>query len=164
MKITSERTEVMLETFDSTTGERVGEINATKITEVKNYSIKRLNVKIWQDGMDWIYLQVATSKVNTMIFNSLKNNMNTENEIRSNITHLANEIEVDSSTIRKMIKRLIDIGFLHRMERGVYLVNPFVIKAKGQNNQTTENKQAYWTSIYGFTPTTKTINERGSLI
>ncbi len=163
MRILSESTEVDIEAFDATTGERVGTLTAIKKTDVKHYNIKRLNMKIWQDGMDWVYLQVGTSRTNTMIFNTLKNEMDKENEIRSNITKLAEHISVDGSTIRKIIKKLVDINFLYRKERGVYLVNPYVVKAKGQSNKTTEGLQAYWASVFGVAPTAASINETGKL-
>ena len=151
---------IEIEAFRSDTGESVGTLKASKEFHHKNYSIKRLNMRIWEEGMDWVYLQVATSRTNTMIFNALKHEIDKHNEIRTNITHLAEKINVDPSTIRKMIKRLKDINFLYTQERGVYRVNPFVVKAKGITNEELENNQKWWEKNIGLPTIDKLGNEK----
>lgn len=158
MRISTEDVGFEIEAFRSDTGESVGTLKASRRIQHKNYSIRRLNMKIWQEGMDWVYEQVATSRTNTVIFNTLKNEVDKHNEIRTNITRLAESLCVDASTIRKMIKKLKDINFLYSSERGVYRVNPFIMKSKGITNEEIENNQKWWEQNIGI-PSVQKMND-----
>jgi hypothetical protein len=133
---------------DLQTGE-VSDFHATKEILHKHYSIKRLNMKIWDVGLDWVGNKVIKSNLDYRIFTAIKQSLNRHNEFRKNVTELALEIGTTGSNMRKMLKKLCDINFLYRVERGVYLANPFVIKAKGMTNIECEELQTNWKTNVG---------------
>jgi len=45
-----------------------------------------------------------------------------------------------------MLQESIEINFIKRLDRGVYIINPFIFKSKGCSNQTIERLQKEWLS------------------
>jgi len=134
--------------IDNMTGE-VSNISMSHQMNHRNYSIKRLNMKIWFEAYEHITGSVCNSGLDIKMLSAIKQSMNSHNEFRGNVTEISKTINTTPANMRKMIKKLVDIKFMYRLERGVYLINPFIIKAKGMTNERCESLQDIWRNEIG---------------
>ncbi len=161
MRETREEAIISGEFINNVTGE-VSSIDFVHQLNHRNYSIKRLNMKVWDVGLDWVCSKVINSNLDQRMFVAIKQSLDKDNEFRKNVTNLSKEINTSGSNMRRMIKKLVDINFLTRKERGVYIANPFVVRNKGMTNIKCESLQKQWKDMIGE-PTIEGINLNHSL-
>ena len=150
MRETNESCVANIGLHNSETGETIGNVEAIIYKQHKNYSIKRLNMKIWQEGLDAVMNSVISSNLDTKLFNYIKALMDKNGQILINQTQLAEEFNVKRNKIATFIRKLVDEQFIHKVQNGVYIINPFIIRPKGMTNEDCENAQGYWETIYGI--------------
>jgi len=119
-------------------------IEAIKDTSNRYFTIKRINLKVCY--MDFIKIQskLCRSSKDILIFGDLFNKVDRENELRINVTQFCQKYGYTRSRINKMLKEAIEVGFVKKLDRGLYLINPFVLKGKGCSNETLERLQLEW--------------------
>ena len=119
-------------------------IEAIKDTSNRYFTIKRINLKVCY--MDFIKIQskLCRSSKDILIFGDLFNKVDRENELRINVTQFCKKYGYTRSRINKMLKEAIEVGFVKKLDRGLYLINPFVLKGKGCSNETLERLQLEW--------------------
>ncbi len=94
--------------------------------EEPNYTPLRLTMRIWDNAFKWVENKVIHSNTDMKIFNDIQTGADRINQVYINQTEWAKEYGVSRDKIAKFIKKLVDIGFIHRRAVGVYTVNPFV--------------------------------------
>jgi len=108
------------------------------------YNVKKINTKVtWMDIMDTMEL-VCKSSQDIYIFGRVLDKTDPHGEIRVNVSEYSKQIGIHRSQVTAVMKRMVDKNMMKRVERGVYLVNPFQYKAKGCSNQTMEKLQQDW--------------------
>ena len=80
-RITTEEMIVPMDILDRTTGEIVS-FSGTLKRSHRNYSIKRLNMKTWDIGIDWVIQKVCASRLDIAMFNYIKQSIDKNNEVR----------------------------------------------------------------------------------
>ena len=141
------------------------ELTIPKEKEKRYKSPKRLNMKIWVEALNWTRTTSCKSMLDVRIFDYITYSCDKSNEFREEQKAVAELLGTTPNTISRQIKRMLNIGLLHRKERGVYMMNPFVaISKKTRSSEEQVALQNYWTSIYGTTPTLESINKTSKLI
>ncbi len=103
----------------------VQEINEPEIEE-PDYTPVRLKMKIWDKAFKWVENKVIHSNTDMKLFNHIQEEADKINQIYISQTEWAKEYGVSRNKIATFLKKLIDIGFLHKKATGVYVMNPFV--------------------------------------
>ena len=122
-------------------------IEATKEISNKYYSIRRLNLKICYDDFIEVLSKLCKSSKDILIFGKLFDKVDRENELRISVTNFCKKHEFTRSRVNKILQEAVEIGFVKKLDRGLYLVNPFILKGKGTSNQTIERLQKEWELI-----------------
>ncbi len=122
-------------------------IEATKEISNKYYSIRRLNLKICYDDFIEVLAKLCKSSNDILIFGKLFDKVDRENELRISVTNFCKKHEFTRSRVNKILREAVEIGFVKKLDRGLYLVNPFILKGKGTSNQTIERLQKEWKLI-----------------
>jgi len=122
-------------------------IEATKEISNKYYSIRRLNLKICYDDFIDVLSKLCKSSKDILIFGKLFDKVDRENELRISVTNFCKKHEFTRSRVNKILQEAVEIGFVKKLDRGLYLVNPFILKGKGTSNQTIERLQKEWELI-----------------
>ena len=93
--------------------------------EVKN-SGKQGWTKMYKNGYDMVMLNL-NSKLEMKIFIAIRDSFS-RSKIEINISQvkLAEKFNTTKSTVNRFIKKLVEIGFLIKIERGIYRMNPFI--------------------------------------
>jgi len=96
--------------------------------------------------MDLFTLQskICNSSKDIEIFRDLLLATDKYNELRINISKFSEKNKYSRSKVMSIIKKSVDVELMHRLERGVYAVNPFVFQSIGSNNGTIEQCQSQW--------------------
>jgi hypothetical protein len=140
----------IIESFEASIIDSNGEIHpieATKEISNKYYSIRRLNLKICYEDFIEVQSKLCRSSKDILIFGHLFQRVDKENELRVNITKFCEQYNYTRSRVNKMLQESIEINFIKRLDRGIYLINPFIFKSKGCSNQTIERLQKEWHQI-----------------
>jgi hypothetical protein len=140
----------IIESFEASIIDSNGEIHpieATKEISNKYYSIRRLNLKICYEDFIEIQSKLCRSSKDILIFGHLFEKVDKENELRITITKFCNQYNYTRSRVNKMLQESVEINFTKKLDRGIYLINPFIFKSKGCSNQTIERLQKEW-NIY----------------
>jgi hypothetical protein len=122
-------------------------IEATKEISNKYYSIRRLNLKICYEDFIGVQSKLCRSSKDILIFGKLFENIDSRNELRVSVTKFCKENEFTRSRVNKMLQEATKIGFIKKLDRGLYLVNPFIVKGKGTSNRLIEKLQEEWKTI-----------------
>ena len=148
MRESVNKTMVSLDVTDPNTGEFF-KINGTSEEIKKYYSIKRITSRINSMDLFSVLKQSCNSSLDIEIVDKLINMSNYENEIRiDNVTNLSKEIGISRSKLNKILKNLIDLNFLLKLDRGVYLINSFIfVGNKVNSNEKRENAQKRWMEL-----------------
>lgn len=131
------------EVTDTSTGEYL-----TITTEVKNqvkyYSVRKLNVKVCI--MDFFDAQeiICRSSKDIHILKMVLNAVDKDNEFRKNVSKFRLDIGCSRSQLSAVISRAKTANLIRPSERGVYMVNPYLFKAKGCSSETISQKQQEW--------------------
>jgi len=77
---------------------------------------------------DYIKTQELTirSKTDLLIWNWFITNTQDNNLVYLNSTKLADKMQISRQAIHKFIKKAIEAGFIRRINRGEYQINPFI--------------------------------------
>jgi hypothetical protein len=137
----------IIESFEASIIDSNGEIHpieATKEISNKYYSIRRLNLKICYEDFIEIQSKLCRSSKDILIFGHLFEKVDKENELRITITKFCNQYNYTRSRVNKMLQESVEINFTKKLDRGIYLINPFIFKSKGCSNQTIERLQKEW--------------------
>jgi hypothetical protein len=140
----------IIESFEASIIDSNGEIHpieATKEISNKYYSIRRLNLKICYDDFIEVLSKLCKSSKDILIFGKLFDKVDRENELRISVTNFCKKHEFTRSRVNKILQEAVEIGFVKKLDRGLYLVNPFILKGKGTSNQTIERLQKEWELI-----------------
>ena len=94
--------------------------------------IKRKNsgkqgwTKMYKNGYDMVMLNL-NSKLEMRLFIAIRDSF-TKNRIEVHISQvkLAKEFDTTKSTVNRFVKKLVDIKFLMKVDRGIYRMNPFI--------------------------------------
>ena len=136
-----------------------GEVFTTKgaNTETsKYYSIKHITSRINAMTLFNIMEKVCKSSKDISLTNKLIEMVSKENEIRiDNITELSKNFSVVRSKLNALLKAYETNNFLYKLDRGVYLVNPFIfVGRRVRSNKLREAAQMKWDSLNKETLTT----------
>jgi len=137
----------VIESFTASIVDSNGElhpIEATKEISNKYYSIRRLNLKICYDDFITVLSKLCKSSKDILIFGKLFDKVDRENELRISVTKFCEKHDFTRSRVNKILQEAVEIGFVKKLDRGLYLVNPFIMKGKGTSNQTIEKLQKEW--------------------
>ena len=81
---------------------------------------------MYKNGYDMVMLNL-NSKLEMKIFIAIRDSFS-RSKIEINISQvkLAEKFNTTKSTVNGFIKKLVEIGFLIKIERGIYRMNPFI--------------------------------------
>jgi hypothetical protein len=143
MRESSERTQVVLTVTNPLTGDTFG-VTGESETRNRYYTIKNLNFKGAIMDLFTYQSQICKSSKDIEIFRDLLFSVNRYNEFRENVVKFAKEHDTSQQRVSKMLTEAVAVGLMRRIERGVYLVNPFAFKSKGSDSETIERLQREW--------------------
>ena len=148
MKESVNRTLVELAVVNSSTGE-LFQITGTNEETCTYYSVKNITTRI--NAMDLFTIMEITCKSSKdiSIINHLTEMVGKDNIIRiDNITELAKDFSISRVKLTTFLKLLADNKFTYKLDKGVYLVNPFIFVGRRVNsNKLREAAQAKWEKI-----------------
>jgi len=99
----------------------------------KHYTPKILNTKVSDMRLRDVQIEVCVSSSATKLFWIIVDNLDRTNSL-SRIADVARDNEVTQKSLGSTIKKLVDVGFLKRTNRGVYFANPFVLVSRKVNS------------------------------
>ena len=140
----------IIESFTASIVDSNGElhpIEATKEISSKYYSIRRLNLKICYEDFIEVQSKLCRSSKDIIIFGKIFDKVDKENELRISVTKFCEKYNFTRSRVNKMLQEAVKVGFIKKLERGLYVVNPFIMKGKGTSNKTIEKLQKEWNLI-----------------
>ncbi len=145
-----------------------GEIEDVQTISDTNYNITRLNMKVWIEGYDYVIRNICNSKTDIKLLQEIRNKADMQNQMMLSHTELSKDFNVSIQKITTFIKKAIDIGFIHRKARGLYMMNPFIVisnKAwKIGGSKLASKLQSDWRFQVGNPPRTNELEEAKSLI
>ena len=115
-----------------------------------NSNAKKLNARI--QTMDFLQMlsEISKSSKDTLIVKDIINQADVANDIKLvNITKFAGDIGVSVDSLKGVLKRACDVGFLHKISTGHYMMNPFVLLSKGltyAKDDSQFNAQVRWSN------------------
>ena len=131
------------EVFDSETGQTMNLVQSS-IKETKYYTIRKLNAKVCIMDIAQAQAEICKSSKDIQVFWEIVDKLDKYNEFRESATTIANKLGVQRSKVTDIISKSIKVNFLCRIDRGVYLANPFMIRSKGSTNEIIEKLQSEW--------------------
>lgn len=145
MKEVIVRTVAHLEAIDTSTGEVVP-IRGTYEEASKYYSIKRITTRINAMDLFSVMEQTCSSPKDISLLNVITDMADHENVIRiENISKLAETCIVSRVKLTKFLKNQTDVGFFRKLDRGVYMINPFILVGRRViSNALRESAQLRW--------------------
>ena len=148
MKEFSRTTVVEVDVIDPTTGEKFT-AKGSNIETSKYYSVKNITSRINAMTLFSMMEKVCKSSKDISITNMLTEMVTQENEIRvDNISKLAKEFRIARSKLNAILKSYQDNDFLLKLDRGVYMVNPYVfVGRRVRSNLLRETAQIRWNDI-----------------
>ncbi len=117
-----------------------------------DYTPARLTHRIWGKANMWIENKVINSNTDMRILNRIKEEADRLNQVYISQTEWAKEYGVSRNKVATFIKKLIDVGFLHKKATGVYVMNPFIYcstKAWSGGNKPVIKLQSDWRFTVG---------------
>lgn len=121
-------------------------IEATKEIQHRYYSIKNINSKV--NVMDLITKigEVCGSGEATKVMAVILDNVDRTNMFDCNISKFCKVNGIRKATVTSLLKKSVENGLMKRIDRGVYMVNPYLFLSKGSTNQLGEDAQRLWSS------------------
>jgi predicted transcriptional regulator len=153
MRETKNETLIDLQVINPITGE-ITNFKGKNVSTVKNYSIKRLNMRIWLEAYEWVGSIVVKSNLDYQILSYIKSLGDENNVFVINKTKLAKTFGISSRKLFDVIERIRQTGFITNegFDRGMYMLNPFVIISKSaanKGNKNIERLQDEWEELHG---------------
>lgn len=111
----------------------------------RNYTIlHKINARIYDMGIAETMTEVCKSSKDIEMFWKLLKATDTNNSFRD-ISEIAKKNDIVPRSLRRMVKRMKDVGFVHPIQRGVYQVNPFQYIGKAvRSTKDMTNLQLEW--------------------
>lgn len=141
-----ESIEVRLSLRDDETGE-LHNVEASKKISSKYYNIKKLNKRICVNDLFSIQSKVCSGSKSILVFRDLLLVIDKYNELRVNVTKFAEKNNYTRSQVTKMISDWTKYGLAIKIDRGVYLINPFAFQSIGSTNSLIEEAQIKWKEL-----------------
>ena len=112
--------------------------------QVKYYTVKKLNVKVCI--MDFFDAQeiICKSSKDIHILKMVLNATDKDNEFRKVVSKFCIDIGCSRSQLTSVLKRGVTANMFKSIDRGVYMVNPYLFKSKGCSSETISRKQSEW--------------------
>jgi hypothetical protein len=108
-------------------------IVATATDKYKNNNkAKKLNART--QTMDFLQMlsEISKSSKDTLIIKDVVKEADIANEIKLvNMHKFAGSIDASVASLKRVLSRACDTGFLHKIDTGHYMMNPFVLLSKG---------------------------------
>ena len=101
-------------------------------------------MKICYDDFITVLSKLCKSSKDILIFGKLFDKVDRENELRIGVSKFCEKYDFTRSRVNKILQEAVEVGFVKKLDRGLYLVNPFIMKGKGTTNQTIERLQKEW--------------------
>lgn len=92
---------------------------------------KRLKMNIWVEAYDFVIEKTVKSPLDFKILSHIKKNVNAENQFMGSLPEIAKATGTSKDKMSKFIKKLVEVGFLHRIRTSVYMINPYVFVGNG---------------------------------
>lgn len=148
MKESESRLVVELDAINPTTGE-LFKLTGTNEESNKYYSISKITSRVNAMNLFSTMELVCKSSKDIHIFNYLTEKADSGNKLRiDNISALADELEVSRVKLTKFLKLLTDSDFTFKLDRGVYMINPFIfVGRRVKSNELRESAQSEWKQI-----------------
>jgi hypothetical protein len=148
MKETVAKTVVALELINPETGETT-HVKGESVKSSKYYSIKNITTRI--NNMDLLTVMELTCKSSKDIrlFNNITESVDSTGRIRfDSIKATAEKFEVSREKLTRFLKLLTENNFTVKLDKGVYMVNPFIFIGKRiRSNADRETLQAEWNEL-----------------
>jgi hypothetical protein len=122
-------------------------ITAERKTIHRYYSIQNLNSKVCIMDLFTVTSKIVTSGKDVFVIGALLDSTNKFNLFGVNIAQWCVKHSIDQSNFYKLLSRALREDLICKKERGVYMVNPFLFKAKGASNEDIENSQRIWIEV-----------------
>jgi len=129
-------------------------IEGTKTTEQKNYSIKKLNSRIYlnkgnhmEDDLFAIQAEICSSSNNIKMFREVLVQTSREHLFTMSAQRFAKLMDVTRNTASTFFKKCLDNKLLHKLDTNQYLVNPFLFTPIGAKAETIQQGQLQWSEI-----------------
>ena len=129
MKFNEEVAYVPMDVVNPFTGETQS-IEGRVVKTNVHYSIQKLNTKVDIMTLLQAVQLIGNSSKDTHIIERLIDKADDKNIIHINIAKYARDILVSRSQLNLIIKRSIERNLLHKIETGVYMLNPFIVISK----------------------------------
>lgn len=114
--------------------------DAPIVTSIRYYSIKKINCRNTTMSMMEKQAYICRGSKDIMVFWWILHK--SKDNIFEKPTKIAKEIDVNyDKTMVPLIKRGIEAGMWKRIDRGVYLINPYVFLSRGISNKKAEELQ-----------------------
>lgn len=109
------------------------QLNAAAVDKyASTNNAKKLNARVQTMDFLQIMSEVTKSSKDILILKNIIEEADATNEIRLlNITKFASIMEVGVTAVKGLLKRADNAGFLHKIDTGHYMMNPFVLLSKG---------------------------------
>lgn len=148
MKEFTNTTTVEVDIINPSTGEMFT-ATGSNTESSKYYSIKNITSRINAMDLFNVMEQVCKSSKDITITNQLTEMVSKENEIRiDNISQLAAKFGIARSKLNSILKNYVDAGFMHKLDRGVYMVNPTIfVGRRVRSNLLREAAQLKWDQL-----------------
>ena len=129
-----------------------GEIRPFKAVEDNvdtYYSITNITSRINAMDMFTIMEKTCKSAKDISVFNALTERTDKENKVRiDNISDLAKTLEVSRPKLTMFLKALVTNGFFHKLDRGVYMINPIIfVGRRVRSNTLRAEAQMFWRTL-----------------
>jgi hypothetical protein len=128
-------------------------IEGTKTIQQTNYSIKKLNSRIFLnkgEGMQDLFTtqaSICSSSKNIKMFRELLVRTDNQHILRMSAKKFAELMKVTRNTASTFFKKCTENNLLHKMETNEYLVNPYLFTPIGAKGEIIEKAQLQWAEI-----------------
>ena len=124
-------------------GEHI-DVQVSIVNKKKYYNVRKINARINDMEFAEVQTKVCKSSKKVEMFWKLLLATNKYNEF-SNVSKIAKDNNYDYSTLMKLVKDMVGTGFVKRVERGVYRVNPFEYVGRAiRSNEDIQILQMEW--------------------
>ena len=115
----------------------------------KYYSIRKLNIKVCYMDLIEAQSKVCNSSKDILLFGDLFRKLNRDNRLEINISKFCRDNNHSRTRVTLMLKKSVECGFAIKEDRGLYFINPFIIRGMSfRSNESFEQAQLEWESIH----------------
>ena len=129
---------------------------------------RRLKMNIWVEGYDFVIEKSVKTPLDFKMLSHIKKNVDAENQFIGSLADIAAATGTTRATVSKFIKKLVAVGFLHKIQQSVHMVNPYVFvgdRAYNIGKSTASIAcQDRWLKLESEPPNTKDLWVNNSLL